>query len=114
MVELPCEQPKDPESITSYILQTSAVNSNVPFALPLDRGRDEPCPPPFERGPGHDAMRHGEEEEEQGVDENRDQERVCRPRINRLRDDEIADESDRVQERGEEGEIARHAVDQGD
>jgi len=34
MVELPCEQPKDPESTTSYILQTSAVNSNVPFTLP--------------------------------------------------------------------------------
>src|SRR5271157_6567880 len=31
MAELPCEQPKDPESITSYILQTSAVNSNVPI-----------------------------------------------------------------------------------
>src|SRR5271157_2654607 len=80
----------------------------------LDRGRDEPCPPPLERGPGHDAVRHGEEEEEQGIDEDRDREQALRPRINRLRDEEIADESDRVQERSEEGEIAHHAVDQGD
>ena len=36
-----------------------------------------------------------------------------RPRINRLRDQEVPDEADRVQERGKKGEVTRHAIDQG-
>ena len=59
-------------------------------------------------------MRDGEEEKEQGIDEDGGRERALRPRINRLRDEEIPEEADRVQERGEEGEIARHAIGQGE
>ena len=39
--------------------------------------------------------------------------RAARARIHRFRDQQIADEPDRIQERGEENQIARHAIGQG-
>jgi hypothetical protein len=59
-------------------------------------------------------MRYGEEEQQHRIDEKSDPEPGRRPRVNRLRDEEIPDEADRVEERGEKDEVAGHAVDHGD
>ena len=76
-------------------------------------GRDDSRPPPLESRAGHDAVRHGEEGEQHAIDEDGIPGRTARARIHRLRDEQIADEPDRIQERGEEDEIARHAIGQG-
>jgi hypothetical protein len=46
----------------------------------LDRGRDEPRPPPFERPPGHDAVRDREEEQEIAGETDRVQEEARKMR----------------------------------
>ena len=58
-------------------------------------------------------MRDGEEGKEQRIGEDRDGERTSHARINRLWDEDVPDESDRVQERGEEDEITCYAVGKG-
>ena len=58
-------------------------------------------------------MRYGEDSEQQAIEEDGITGRAARARIHRLRDEQIADESDRIQERGEEDQIARHAIGQG-
>src|SRR5262249_40936479 len=81
---------------------------------PLHRGRHELRPPSLERGPGHDAMRDGGEEKQQRIDEEGGRAPGRRPRVNRLRDEDISDEADRVEKRGQEDEIAGHAANHGD
>src|SRR5512135_139481 len=83
------------------------------IGAPLDRRRDEPCPPSLETRPGHDAVWDGKEAQEQGVDEESEGGRAPHARINRLGDEEITDEANRVQERGEEDEITCDTIGQG-
>jgi hypothetical protein len=79
----------------------------------LDRRRNELCPPPLARWPGRSGVRNSEDEQEQGTDEDRGPDQALRPRIDRFRDEQIPDEADRVEERGENGEVARDTVEQG-
>ena len=104
-----------PESATIARKKAEGEAAHAHIGAPLDRGRDELGPPPLERRPGHDAMRDGEQKQEQRIDEGRsDRTQGTRPRIDGFWDDEVPDEPDRVQEGGEEDEIARHAIGQGE
>src|SRR5205814_2587820 len=69
-------------------------------------------PPLLERAARHDAVLHGEETEQKQIDDQRLPERSGSTCVDRLRNEDVADEPDRIEKRREEEGIHRQAVQQ--
>ena len=68
---------------------------------------------PLEGRPRHDAVLHGEEAEEQRIDDQRLQERRGGARVDRFQHDDVTDESNGIEERPEEHRIGGATVKDG-
>src|SRR5882757_10499334 len=64
---------------------------------PFGGGRHEPRPPALEALPRHHAVLYSEQPEQHGIDEYALDQRPRGARIDRLRNDQITDETDRIQ-----------------
>ena len=80
----------------------------------LDRLGDEPGPPRLECRPRHDAVLHGEQSDQPEVDQERLPQGRRHTRVDRLRNQHVADKADHVEEDGEEGAVSGQPVDQSD
>ena len=92
--------------------QRQAAGQDVGAALGGRRhdAREEP----LEGRAGHDAVLHGEERQQAHVDKERRAQRSCGPRVEGLGHQDVAQESDGIEKRQEEGRVAANAVDQRD
>ena len=78
----------------------------------LGRFGDDARPGALEPGPRHDAVLHGEYDQQQGVHEQGRTERCGGHRINGFWYDQVADEANCIQKRGEKHGITNDAIGQ--
>src|SRR5262249_40595707 len=71
-------------------------------STPLHRLGNDSGPPVLEALPCHDAVLHGEESQQRGIDQNGGYERARLPGVDGFRDRKVADKSNRVKKAHEE------------
>lgn len=96
---LPVEQEQD---------ETGDENERTAF----DGLGDEARPPSLEAGAGHDAVLDGKKAKQREIDGERGGEGTRSSGVDGFGDKEVFDESERVQERDQEGQIRHYAIDE--